>query len=64
MKLDLRLGMCFMAKQCDIHKHVTCHRYKAELVSNELQVIPISQDRGHYKVYSSMYDGVKADTYL
>lgn len=53
-----------MSKQCDIHKHVTCHRYKAAREGDRLVAAPISKDRGHYKVYSSMFDGNKSDTYI
>lgn len=50
----LFFGMCFMAPQCKLDQHVTCHRYQATV---NLEAVRTSESSGHYKRFSSIYDG-------
>lgn len=62
---DMLLGMCFMAPKCDLTKHVTCHRYMPQMrYDGSLEAVPITRNKGYFKVYSSMFDGNKSDTYM
>ena len=72
---DVKIGMCFMLPDCNINEQITCHRYKYtkelyssidtdhshHLTHNPIRNINI---KGYYRVYSSMFDGNKSDTYM
>lgn len=73
---DLKLGMCFMLPHCDVNEQITCHRHKPEPIDASIRPsastrdhltrykpVRTHSDRGYYRVYSSMFDGVKSDTY-
>mmetsp|Transcript_609 Transcript_609/g.529 ORF Transcript_609/g.529 Transcript_609/m.529 type:complete len:103 (-) Transcript_609:154-462(-) len=62
---DVLVGMCFSAPECDLNKRVTCHRYKTSYDSNgNLISLRTSKNHGHYKGYSSIFDGNISDSFV
>lgn len=62
---NITFGMCFMAKSCDLHRHITCHRYRPRRNENgDLGVVLTTKNHKPFTVYSSAYDGIKTDTYI
>jgi hypothetical protein len=58
-------GMCFMARECKLDQHVTCHRYRAKLQS-DFTVVPVrtSKSSGHYRHYSTVRTGNSTESFL
>jgi hypothetical protein len=54
----INIGMCFITPSCNVSHQISCHRYKP----NGDQPIRTTTDRGHYKYFSSVYDGSKIDS--
>ena len=77
-RLNERIGMCFYTPTCDMEEQITCHRYKAAwtadgtlssggantLVRSQLKLTAVrTHAPGYYRLYSSMFDGNRTDTY-
>ncbi len=63
---DFLYGLCFMAKQCELHQHVTCHRYVPDKNggSTSAPVRLKASNKAMYKVYSSVFNGTLTDTFM
>ena len=64
--VDFLYGLCFMAKDCELHRHVTCHRYVPDKTGgNDVSPVRIkASNKAMYKVYSSVFNGTLTDTFM
>ena len=50
-----------MTPVCNISEQLTCHRYKPDpsaTMIGEYAAVRLSERKGHYKVFSSYFDGL------
>ncbi len=59
------VGMCFMTPKCDLEEQLTCHRYKATAIGNDVVPERISTTgSNNYRLYSSVFNGEVIDSKL